>query len=703
MKKKIILKGPFLSRSGYGEQARFALRSLRTREELLDIYIINIRWGKTGWIWEDTEERRWIDENIKKTVLYIEEYKKHNMPPQFDLSLQITIPQEWEKMAPINIGYTAGTESTKISPQWIEKCKLVDKILVTSNHAKYAFDTTKYKAQNPQTGEVIDFENDTKIEIVSYPVRQHEPCKDFKLDLKHDFNFLCNAQWSPRKNIENTIRWWLEEFWDQEVGLVVKGNTASNSYMDRGLTEHRLEKLLKEFEDRKCSVYLLHGDLSESELSALYQHRKIKAFINLAHGEGFGLPVFEAAYYGLPVIAPDWGGVVDFLYAPKKDKKGKEKKKHHFTKVDYELKPIQKDAVWEPILIKDSMWAFPKQGSYKMGLRKIYKNYDVVKKEAKKLQKWILEEFNNEKRLNDFFEKCCLDHVEDYTKPCDYIFVNDFFREQGLGGAEMSLGAIIDSCKDEYVKLNSTQITKAVVDYHRDKTWIFGNIAQMDEEMIRYVMESDVEYHFIEFDYKLCEYRNPELYKFVEDEECDYSETDKGKLIRDFINKSKNTFFMSDEQMKIYQDSFGDIEGKKMKVLSSVFNEDFFKKIQILRKEAENIERKGWLVLGSRNWVKGSSESERWCKNNDLDHEVVMNVSHDDMLRKLSTAEGVCFKPSGLDTCPRFIIEAKLLGCKLEVNKNVQHKKEEWFDIDDVDKIISYLKSRPEYFWKHVR
>jgi len=404
MKKKIIIKGPFLSRSGYGEQARFALRSLRTKEDLFDIFLINIRWGTTGWLWEDNEERKWIDEQIKKTVHYIEEHKKHNVQPQFDMSLQVTIPQEWEQMAPINIGYTAGTESTKMSPQWIEKSKMMDKILVTSVHTKYAFENTSYKAQNPQTGEILDFENDTPLEVVSYPVRQFEPCGNFKLDLRHDFNFLCNAQWSPRKNVENTIKWWIEEFWDQEVGLVVKGNVSNNSYMDRLATEKRLQSILKDYKDRKCSVYLLHGDLSESELASLYQHDKIKCFINLAHGEGFGLPVFEAAYYGMPVIAPNWGGVVDFLYAPKKDKKGKIKNKRYFTKVDYDIKQIQQEAIWEPILIKDSMWCFPKQGSYKMGLRKVFKQYDLVSKEAKKLQKWLCKEFSEEKKYMEFVE-----------------------------------------------------------------------------------------------------------------------------------------------------------------------------------------------------------------------------------------------------------------------------------------------------------
>ena len=47
-RKKIFVRGPVLSQSGYGEQSRFALRALRSREDLFDIYVQPIAWGKTG-------------------------------------------------------------------------------------------------------------------------------------------------------------------------------------------------------------------------------------------------------------------------------------------------------------------------------------------------------------------------------------------------------------------------------------------------------------------------------------------------------------------------------------------------------------------------------------------------------------------------------------------------------------------------------
>ena len=115
------------------------------------------------------------------------------------MSAQVTIPNEWEKLAPINIGVTAGMETTKVSPQWVEKSMVVDKIITISEHSKNIYANTSYEAKNEATGEIInDFRCQTPIEVVHYPVRDFEPA-DIDLALEHDFNFLTVAQISPRK------------------------------------------------------------------------------------------------------------------------------------------------------------------------------------------------------------------------------------------------------------------------------------------------------------------------------------------------------------------------------------------------------------------------------------------------------------------------------------------------------------------------
>ena len=37
----------------------------------------------------------------------------------------------------------------------------------------------------------------------------------------------------------------------------------------------------------------------------------------------------------------------------------------------------------------------------------------------------------------------------------------------------------------------------------------------------------------------------------------------------------------------------------------------------------------------------------------------------------------------------------------MELNENVQHSDEEWFN-KDYDGMIEYLKSRPQYFWENA-
>jgi glycosyltransferase involved in cell wall biosynthesis len=389
VKKKIFVKGPVLSQSGYGEQSRFALRALRSREDLFDIYIQPINWGQTGWIWQEDEMRQWMDRRILQTQVLLQ---KQQLQP--DISLQITIPNEFEKLCAVNIGYTAGIETTKVAPQWLEKGNLMDKILVVSQHAKNSYVNTVAQAQNKQTGEVSPYKLTTPVEVVWENTPMSSEAEEIPgFDPRHDFNFLCVSQMGPRKNLENTIKWFVEEFIDQEVGLVLKSNLKSNSVIDKEHIEASLGSILATYPERKCSVSLLHGDLSEGQMRALYEHDKIKAMVNISHGEGFGLPLFEAARSALPIIAVGWSGQMDFLNFENKD---------YFLKVKYELKQVQQSVVWNGVIEADSMWAYAEQGSYKMALRQMFKKYDSFEKQAKELQTLVNHGFSDEVLFKGF-------------------------------------------------------------------------------------------------------------------------------------------------------------------------------------------------------------------------------------------------------------------------------------------------------------
>ncbi len=358
-KKKVLLRGPLLTRSGYGEQARFALRSLRSQPEACEVFIQPTGWGKTSWVNIQDEERLWIDQTIEKTIAYIQQ------GGQFDISVQVTIPNEFEKVAPINIGYTAGIETTRVAHEWLLKAnETVDKIIVVSNHSKNVLENTEYVGRDERTNQEVRLTLAKPIYAVNYPVKKYENLPELELDLKHDTNFLAVAQFGPRKNVPNTVKWFMEEFKDDDVGLVLKTNIAKNCLMDREKIHNDLKQFLSSYKDHKCKVYVIHGNMTDEELHALYVHPKIKAFLTLAHGEGFGLPIFEAAYSGLPVVSPGWSGQMDFLC----DTEGKE----HFYNVPFDLQRVQPEVVWPGVIVADSMWAYAREEGTKSKMRQCY-------------------------------------------------------------------------------------------------------------------------------------------------------------------------------------------------------------------------------------------------------------------------------------------------------------------------------------------
>jgi len=115
MIKKVLLKAPILTASGYGVHARTVYRALASRPDLFDIYIEPLRWGHTSWMWEDSEERRDIDKLIAKNHMYAQQRG------QYDVAFHVTIPAEFQRLAPLTIGVTAGIESSKVSAGWLEK------------------------------------------------------------------------------------------------------------------------------------------------------------------------------------------------------------------------------------------------------------------------------------------------------------------------------------------------------------------------------------------------------------------------------------------------------------------------------------------------------------------------------------------------------------------------------------------------------
>jgi glycosyltransferase involved in cell wall biosynthesis len=281
------------------------------------------------------------------------------------------------------------------------------------------------------------------------------------------------------------------------------------------------------------------------------------------------------------------------------------------------------------------------------------------------------------------------------------IFVADLFSSDYAGGAELTTEALVESSPIEVVKIHARNLNLETIQRFKDDVWIFGNFASIDFNLIP-AIAANLRYSVLEYDYKFCRYRSVEKHKHESGQDCDCHNQDTGKMVSAFYYAADHVFWMSQEQRGRYYDRFPFLKDRNSTVLSSVFGRSFFEKIDQLSILRGGPIRKGWVVLGSKSWIKGAEDAEDWCKLNKKEYEIVWDMPYDQLLDKLSRSEGFVYLPRGGDTCPRMVIEAKLLGCQVVNNENVQHASEDWFQ-SAPDDVCDYLKGRPDVFWGVVK
>ena len=287
-------------------------------------------------------------------------------------------------------------------------------------------------------------------------------------------------------------------------------------------------------------------------------------------------------------------------------------------------------------------------------------------------------------------------------KSSDVIFVADLFAEDYVGGAELTTEALIESSPLKVTKIRSRELNVQHLEAGHDKYWVFGNWSMMDQSLIPTIVVN-MKYSVLEYDYKFCKYRSADKHFAAEQVPCKCEDDTSGKAASSLFLGARYIWWMSEKQQAEYLRRFPFLADRPQSVLSSVFSESFWIQIRALRDASKDVERQGWIVLGSNSWIKGTDDAVKWCQDNEKTFKVLNGLSPEQVLEEMSKAEGFVYLPKGGDTCPRMVIEAKLLGCKLHLNDNVQHKDELWFTSEDPLDTESYLYAARQTFWDSTK
>lgn len=384
----LVIQSPCATRSGYGERSRDLIRALIALDKY-DIKIISTRWGSTP-----MNALTEADDDILSRLLTT------SLTQQPDIYIQVTVPNEFQRLGKFNIGVTAGIESTLCDPSWVEGCNRMDLILVSSNHAKRVFEESVYTQMNERQQPVGELKLQKPVEVLFEGIRLdkfkkvytgNETVKNLFSNVTEDFGFLFVGHWLPgilgedRKNVSGLIKCFYEAFKNKSKApaLILKTSCGSVSKVDQAQITKNIN-LIKSSIDAKTlpNVYVIYGDLTDEEMSDVYNHPKVKAHISLTKGEGFGRPLAEAALTSKPIITTNWSGHTDFL------------NKETSVLLDGTLKNVHPSAAWKGVLNEESSWFNVDYGQAVAYMKDVYKNYKNYTERSRKTYHHIKTNFS---------------------------------------------------------------------------------------------------------------------------------------------------------------------------------------------------------------------------------------------------------------------------------------------------------------------
>jgi len=406
-KPTVVVSCPIDTYSGYGARARDFVQSIIDLDKY-DVKILGQRWGNTrfGYLKDHSNE------SLASRII-------PQMTQQPDIWVQITVPNEFQKVGKYNIGVTAGIETTLCDASWLQGCNNMDLVLVSAQHAKKVFEESKFNVQDSRTGQVTGVvELTTKVEVLfeGADIEKYTPLAwPVKLDLNdipEMFCFLTIGHWLPgvlgedRKNIGYTIKAFLETFKNKkdQPALILKVQAGSGtSIMDREEVLDKIDAIRQTVKGKLPNIYLLHGEMTDAEVNELYNHGKVKAMISLTKGEGFGRPLLEFSLVNKPIIASGWSGHTDFL-------------DNQFTKqIGGVLTNVHPSAAIDKMILQESQWFRPDDALTGKALKDVFEDYKAYKELAKRQGYKSRTEFSYEK-MRETLDNLLTQYIPEFPK-----------------------------------------------------------------------------------------------------------------------------------------------------------------------------------------------------------------------------------------------------------------------------------------------
>lgn len=319
-----------------------------------------------------------------------------------------------------------------------------------------------------------------KVPIESVPIAldndfREKPSGRYPLETKKIFKFLHISTAKKRKGVDVLLKSYFKSFnKNDNVVLVLKTTPGPDNYVDF---------LIRELQNENSPEILhINTDLSEEDLKNLHASADCEVYPTRA--EGFGLPILEAMYQGIPVITTNYSGQLEFC------------NEQNSYLINYKL-----DYTRESEMVNiGAKWAEPDENHLSYLMQYVFKNKNTEEVKKKIINaKETAEKYsweNTAKNVLDFVRK--IEKIRDF-KNHNAAVITPFNDETGIAEYSKKLYEGIEFSFSKFFYISNKDISDQV-EKDNDRVirlWEVGE--ESFNETLEFIKENNIKIIHIQY------------------------------------------------------------------------------------------------------------------------------------------------------------------------------------------------------------
>ena len=271
----------------------------------------------------------------------------------------------------------------------------------------------------------------------------------------------------------------------------------------------------------------------------------------------------------------------------------------------------------------------------------------------------------------------------------DIVFISDFFVDQIAGGGEICDNVLMSLFRSDgykIAKFNSHITSDNHIKLYRKCgfKFIVSNFCNLNEQTKQELVKYPGSYCIMEHDHKYLKTRDPSVFK-------DFKAPSNQIINRVFYASAKAIFAQSKLHKEVIEKNLGITN-----VVNLGMNLWTDEQLSIIESNLENDKKDDYAIVNSKNPTKNTQACVQYCQEKELQYTLVSSPDYAEFIKQLSQHKKYLYFPKVLETFNRVIIEARMLGCKVNTTANNGCLSEDWFKLyKGRDKEFSTILKKP--------